>query len=1140
MPTTLSPSAQPTTNPIGNPTTNPTVSPSGDPTHSPTVPDSIFIGPSAMSWDNAEAYCNEFGRHLIAIHSEKDQNESMELCASVSHSGSSGCWTGLRDTTNTNNWTWSDGSANDYGFNVTTGETSGAYPWHGVEPNNLNEGCIQLRYVQNYLWNDLSCNGANFPICKGAPTSAPTVDPTTAPSAPTSNPTTSPIPNDVQCGEIREGVYDGDWEYYLHVDNDTIVTINTCSSYLNPFSMWIYTVNGSNTTLFAECIECGSICWEPLKFRMDLNVTGTYMLTLREKHWFQMICESEQTAEPTPSPVTILPTGIPSAEPSASPTTKHPTASPARDIVVNVTFEGDGIPETSIPNDFLSDPFGRFEATITVIIDDESGVLGDIVNCESCFIWQYQSDEEGEWQSFQHQENDDIFVSITKNQMEYTTKLVVQSIRRLNAGNCVDDELKANHPFQEDTEYRIRLKFVSDSAEYYISEISNELNITTNALPSGGICIVQNLENLQPLEPYNLFCADWLNEENLEYNALIGDVAMSTAGFVDDARELTGVAPSGNVAIVVLVKEQNEYNAITCFDINATFKSMDDVISDLSSDNVTSDEVVDGILTTIGNITSTSSLSENPDFAVSIHSVVEDLFESNLTTVSEAEQIVDDMVVNILETSTVVASANDSTANITGNAIITELATVSSITSNEDIVDAESTTTQLVEEYLPNIFDAVDLFIDISADNASSNVSSTEVQDALYSIGEQSQELISNLEATLVDAVSTEDSSNITEEQIDSVNSLTESLVDFATLAASTALAQSEIGETFSFESIEYDDDGNVINSKVVNAVKFVADNSSDSAPKCGSTDQNMELPGSFMTDQEGTFDCAFMASTRNNFVPKGDRNQQRTTISDSTITVNIYGEGSGRRRRRLAEAVEYESNQCFPYLITIKLGNASFDYDIKLDQPAGFPSCDFWNTNASFWDTVGCFVYNVTDDSVICGCTHLTTFSASKDEIWPKPRLLTHLDWRKLNIENLIAHPTVWITCLCLFILIAVICLLNPLSSEKNTKSVIAYEDIIFKSTQDEKLWKDVSGKEIRYYSDFVAHHDLLGQGLLKQMETQEDRKSMLLLWWNLFKLYLRNDHTVLSLFQRTAGMYVLCTIPNILVYNVFIGCNF
>ena len=98
----------------------------------------------------------------------------------------------------------------------------------------------------------------------------------------------------------------------------------------------------------------------------------------------------------------------------------------------------------------------------------------------------------------------------------------------------------------------------------------------------------------------------------------------------------------------------------------------------------------------IRNITTTRSFSESPDVAVSVHSVVEDLYQSNLTTRTEAKQIVDDMVVNILETSIVVSSSNVSTTNITGDAIITELATVSSITSNEEIVDAESTTAQLV------------------------------------------------------------------------------------------------------------------------------------------------------------------------------------------------------------------------------------------------------------------------------------------------------------------------------------------------------------------------------------------------------------------------------------------------------------
>ena len=273
---------------------------------------------------------------------------------------------------------------------------------------------------------------------------------------------------------------------------------------------------------------------------------------------------------------------------------------------------------------------------------------------------------------------------------------------------------------------------------------------------------------------------------------------MGSDGFVDDARKLRGVAPSGNVSITVLVKEQDEYNAITCYPIKASFKSMDDILSNIPT-NGSSIEVVDDILMTIRNITNSTTLSANPDVAVSVHSVLDDLYKNTFTTGTEAEQIIDEMVVNILSTSTVILLNESSPSNITGNAIFVELATMSSIASNEEIVDVNRTTTLLVELYLPEIFDATDLFIAVSADNVVLNSSSTEVQDALYSIGEQSQELISNLEDTLIRAVDVKNVSNATGAEIDFVNALGESLVDFATLAASTALARSDIGETFNF-----------------------------------------------------------------------------------------------------------------------------------------------------------------------------------------------------------------------------------------------------------------------------------------------------------------------------------------------------
>ena len=79
------------------------------------------------------------------------------------------------------------------------------------------------------------------------------------------------------------------------------------------------------------------------------------------------------------------------------------------------------------------------------------------------------------------------------------------------------------------------------------------------------------------------------------------------------------------------------------------------------------------------------------------------------------------------------------------------------ITSNADILHSESTAADLVDSYLPDIFDAVDLYIDTSADNASSS-NSSEVQEALYNIGERSVALIANLEATITVTVDDESS----------------------------------------------------------------------------------------------------------------------------------------------------------------------------------------------------------------------------------------------------------------------------------------------------------------------------------------------------------------------------------------------
>eukprot|EP01083_Nonionella_stella_P110621 323842_1 len=161
------------------------------------------------------------------------------------------------------------------------------------------------------------------------------------------------------------------------------------------------------------------------------------------------------------------------------------------------------------------------------------------------------------------------------------------------------------------------------------------------------------------------------------------------------------------------------------------------------------------------------------------------------------------------------------------------------------------------------------------------------------------------------------------------------------------------------------------------------------------------------MKQQDGVFDCAFMSSSRSNFISKQERNQ-----TSDTVSINIYNDVDDK-------ANEYESNSCFPYLITMRLTNSNLfdDYrNMSLKHTSIFPSCDFWNVADSLWDTTGCFVYNVTNTTVTCGCTHLSTFSLSQDEIVPEANILTEIDWREFTLYNFGNHacdidtPWMWV----------------------------------------------------------------------------------------------------------------------------------
>lgn len=358
---------------------------------------------------------------------------------------------------------------------------------------------------------------------------------------------------------------------------------------------------------------------------------------------FEPVCSAiTESAAPTtnPSAPTTIPppSGSPTVLPSAPPSTSFPT--PADAPFYNVSFAGDAVPSSQ--NAFMTDPYGRFEAAMSVRVDDEEGVLGIIELCASCFVWQFQSaDEDVEWTDIAFADDDDISVSISRTGDMYTSRLTVQSTRRLHAGRCVD-EADDDRLFLPSQAYNVRMRFVVKKDEYHVALTSQAFSFWTNSLPANGLCIVQNVEALLPLQPYNLFCAGWdVDEGELEFNALMDNVAMS-AGYVDDARKLTSVAPVGNVSIVVLVKRKEQFNAITCYDIDVEFKSVTESIQLDNSSNQTLQSAVDAILTSVGAITNSTSFSEDPSVAVSIHTVIDDIYTANLTTQAEAAMVIDD------------------------------------------------------------------------------------------------------------------------------------------------------------------------------------------------------------------------------------------------------------------------------------------------------------------------------------------------------------------------------------------------------------------------------------------------------------------------------------------------------------------
>jgi len=139
---TNDPTPDPTSDPTADPTTDPTRDPTSAPTAAPTVhptTDLYMRVDELLSRDEAEVRCQElFGSNLASIHSQYENDEAYELCASdrPSHSKGEfvGCWIGVNHDGSSNFMGWTDSSTLDY-VNWRDGAPNGGAQYNFMKVN---------------------------------------------------------------------------------------------------------------------------------------------------------------------------------------------------------------------------------------------------------------------------------------------------------------------------------------------------------------------------------------------------------------------------------------------------------------------------------------------------------------------------------------------------------------------------------------------------------------------------------------------------------------------------------------------------------------------------------------------------------------------------------------------------------------------------------------------------------------------------------------------------------------------------------------------------------------------------------------------------------------------------------------------
>ena len=714
-------------------------------------------------------------------------------------------------------------------------------------------------------------------------------------------------------------------------------------------------------------------------------------------------------------------------------------------------------------------------------------------------------------------------VSTGNNVMEIESTLIINSVYTQYNGYCIDNELLKISYVKPSQTYGFSLIIISNT-DKVSSYQSSPIYLKIRPLPTVGNCEVSTVNNTL-LGSFKIKCNNNNNTSNiLRYNIMSNNILWSNK-FIEDTNTLTGTINVGKRTYIILARDN--YGSTNCQELNYIWPDLIDSLQDIDG-NVS--QIIDNKLSE-----TLSDVTNNTEAIATTMDVIAALYAINETKKEEASQFVDDIVFNVgnaLNSKTIDTDINDTIALDTErNELINQISLTKHSTNTDSIV-SYNTSKLILNNTIDTIFSQMKTLYSVY----SNVINDTTEVDIVF----RSELIVKTTLDTMINADVALTQQNDTIED----NELQEHTSKLFTQAGSMSLKGKIAGEVFDYEQQIPLNNGNGYNITI--SSKKISKTSGQNCTinnNIESQAYSLTFPDNFFEkNSNDLYDCSIAQTTKNDYIDT--LNKSRTVYNESNIVIaSIYNDKDNSE-------LKYTSSYENPYLIKINMDANILETDITsiiandfnnlndfsdITNGIYYPFCTFWDVNLQTFSNEGCYIKNYTNNGIECACNHLTTFKGILSDFVPKVNKIDKLLLQQLSMKNIIKYPTTWITLLTIGVILSLICYCNPKSqsnkdgSSKDVPS-LAYNDIVSKQRKNERLQHEQTGHEIDLLNKYMPNKDKLGNGFIPLIKSNDktavdhdiDRRPVSILCYlqfQLYKLYLKNDHTLLAMFQRTDG---------------------